>query len=792
MSQEKRHELEEISIKDLLEPFTRNWFWFVLSVIVAIAISFIYLRYTTPKFETKATVLIKDKNENGLSTDLDPFRNLGIFKRFSQGKLENDLAILNSRRIISKVVEELDFNIKYEVEGRVITNELYPNPPIRITYIKKRDSIDYPSNIPKLFINVISETQFKLSDEIENYGVFNFGEKISLSGISLILTPDNILNNSTEELINNTYIITYTKTVDLALEYQESIEILNDVDNSNVIAIGMQTPVKEKAEDFINELVRQYNLDAVEDQNLIAHKTAEFIDSRIEIIIKDLDSVETSKEEFKVKNHLTDIEVESQIVLSGATEYNSKQVEYYTQIDIIESVLEYLNNKDNKDSVELLPSNLGIKEGDLSSSIDTYNQLVLEHNRLLSLSTNKNPIVINLKEQITKLRANLLESLVNHRNALKVALREINQQENRFNSRLSKVPAQEKYFRDIVRQQQIKEELYIFLLKQREEASIKLATTTLKAKIIDSALSSKEPISPNKQSIYLQSIVIGLLIPFILIYLNNLLNTKIKNRKDVEKELKSLSLIGEIPKIKGDAGHVIQASDRSVLAESFRILRTNLQYFFINKLTNDSSKTIFVTSTIKGEGKTLVAFNLALTLSYAGKKVALVGADIRNPQLQRYLPKEHRKHQGLTEYIMRKDLSVNEIIVPSEFDNLDIVLSGVIPPNPAELLLQSRVEHFFDDLNVNYDFIIVDTAPSMLVTDTLLLSKYSDVILYVIKANYTDKKLLEFPKDAVEDGRLKNVALVLNGVTMNNFGYGNKYGYAYSKEKPSLKERLFG
>jgi len=789
MSQELKNEFEEPSIKELLVPYTRKWFWFMVSIIITLVASYIYLRYTTPKYETKATVLIKERTDNGLSADLDPFKNLGIFKRFSKGKLENELAILNSRRIISKVIEELDFNIKYEVEGRVITNEVYPNSPIRIIYTSLSDLNYDPSTIPKLKVNILSDTQFNLSNEEEEFGVFNFGDKVSLATVEFVLTPNDEFKDGLESLIGKIFMISYKETIALALAYQEKIEIINDVDNSNVVSINMQSSVKAKAEDFINELVHQYNLDAAEDINLIAHKTAEFIDSRIEIIIKDLDSVETNKEEFKIDNHLTDIETESQIVLAGATEYNNKQVEYYTQIEVMESLLEYLNKSD---SIELLPANVGEGEGELNSSISYYNQLVLEHNRLLRNSTDQNPIVINIENQIINYRASIIESLNNKRNALKVALRDINKQEYKFNDRLSKVPAQEKYFREIVRQQEIKEELYIFLLKQREEASIKLATTTLKAKIIDVALSSKEPISPNKRVIYMGASLIGLLMPFLFIYTRDLLNTKVENRKDVEKELKNLSLVGEIPNIKGNADHIVRVNDRSVLAESFRILRTNLQYFFINKMKDEESKSIFVTSTIKGEGKTLVAFNLALTLSYSGNKVALVGADIRNPQLQRYLPKKDRKHQGLTEYLVKKDLRIDDVIVPSEFNNVDIVLSGVIPPNPAELLLQDRVGEFFDELKDLYDYVIVDTAPSMLVTDTLLINKYADVTLYVIKANHTDRKLLEFPKEAIDDGRLNNVALVLNGVTMNNFGYGNKYGYAYSKEKPSLKERIFG
>ncbi len=787
MSLELKNELEESSIKELLTPYTRRWIWFVIGLFVALIVAFIYLRYTVSQYETSATILIKDKGDDSFSADLAPFSNLGIFKRYNKGKLENELAILRSRQIISDAITALQLNTRYEIEGRVITNEVYPNAPIRINYFKLRDSIS--TYIPKLQVIIISETQFELKKEEENYGTFNFGEKITLPEIALMITPNEYIKDKGASLIGKTYIISYSNTVDLALYYQKALIISNEDQNSNVVTISLQSSVKEKAEDFINELIRQYNLDAAEDQNLIAIKTANFIDERIGIIIKDLDSVESDKEEFKVENRLTNIEAESQLILSGATEYNTKQIDYHTQIEIIESVLEYLKNSK---TIQLLPANIGLEGGELATSIDYYNQLVLERNRLLRNSTVQNPVIINIDDQLKGLRESVIESLENHRKGLQVALRGINKQENRFNSRLSQVPAQEKVFRGIVRQQEIKEQLYIFLLKQREEASIKLASTTVRAKIIDSAYTSKLPTSPKKDIIYLGAGLIGLLIPFLFIYVQDLLNTKVENRKDVENELKDISLIGEIPKIKGNTEQIIKANDRSVLAESFRILRTNLQYFFVNKMKEDKNKAIFVTSTIKGEGKTLVAFNLALTLSYSGKKVALVGADIRNPQLQRYLPKDVRDNKGLTEYIMKEDLGINEVITPSEFKNLDIVLSGAIPPNPAELLMLPRVETFFTELKANYDYIIVDTAPAMLVTDTLIISKFSDVTLYVIKANYTDKKLLKFTKETIVDGRLKNVALVLNSVAMNNFGYGNKYGYAYSKEKPSLKERLFG
>ncbi|MCW8981717.1 MAG: polysaccharide biosynthesis tyrosine autokinase, partial [Altibacter sp.] len=320
-----------------------------------------------------------------------------------------------------------------------------------------------------------------------------------------------------------------------------------------------------------------------------------------------------------------------------------------------------------------------------------------------------------------------------------------------------------------------------------------LAVTAPKAKIVDLAYSSKAPVAPNRPLIYMGALLAGLLVPFIGVYGSFLLNTKVANRRDVERVLTDTPLIGEIPRLKKSDDELIQHNDRSILAESFRILRTNLQYLFVNKEKEAAAtKTVFVTSTIKGEGKTFVAFNLALTLALTGKKVVLLGADIRNPQLHRYLPEAFRKNKGLTEYIIDPSLTAGELTAQSEYNpNLSIVLSGVIPPNPAELLMQERTTRIFDELSEDFDYIIVDTAPSMLVTDTILINKMADILLYVVRAGFTDKRLLEFPKDAINDGRLANMAVVLNNVTMSNFGYGNKYGYTYSNEKKSLRDRMF-
>jgi tyrosine-protein kinase Etk/Wzc len=311
--------------------------------------------------------------------------------------------------------------------------------------------------------------------------------------------------------------------------------------------------------------------------------------------------------------------------------------------------------------------------------------------------------------------------------------------------------------------------------------------------VVDSANTLKIPVFPNKLFIYLFAILLGLTIPFLFISLYNLLSTRVQSRKDVEKVHVTTPVIGEVPKLGRADEELVKQNDHSILAESFRILRTNLQYLLLQKnAAGKVNKKVIVTSTIKGEGKTFVAFNLALTLSLTGKRVVLVGADIRNPQLQRYLPPSYKNNIGFTEYIVDKTVKVDDLVLQSEYDsNLSIVLSGAIPPNPAELLLQPRVDAFFEEIEDSFDFIIIDTAPSMLVTDTLLLSKHADVTVYVIRANYTDKKLLEFSYDAIQEKKLHNVALVVNDVTLSNFGYGNKYGYTYTATKKTYWQRLF-
>ncbi|MDN3723952.1 polysaccharide biosynthesis tyrosine autokinase [Aequorivita sp. SDUM287046] len=781
---------EELSLREVIEQYSRYWYFFVIGAAVALFVAFLYLRYTPQLYQSQATIIIKDEKSQS-PLEMAAFSQFGSFlSRFKNNQIENELAIFNSKRIISEAVKNLQLNIKYEVMGNIKTSEMYGYKPFEVQYQSFVES-DSREPIPTLYIEMISDSQFVLEDETRsNKTTHKFGERIPLFFGEITVLPNLDAREKFEAYLNRTILVSYSSVERVALDFQSRVNILNTDAKSNVVELSIQTQNKAKGQDFLNELIQQYNKDAVQDRNEIARKTSEFIESRLQIITRELDSVETNKEDFKSTNRLTDIQAEAQITLENASEFNKRQLDVATQLELSNTMIDYMKTSSAN---ELLPANIGISNENVGTAVNNYNELILYRNKLLQTSTPKNPVVQSVNEQISQMRNNILGSLENSKNALKIAMKDLNVQENIISSKISQVPAKEKIFRGIERQQTIKEQLYLFLLQQREEASIALAATSDRAKIVDSAYGSDQPVSPKKPLIYLGALLAGLLIPFGGIYSFYLLSTKVKSRKDVEKQLKSIPIIGEIPKVQKGDSDLIQHNDRSIMAEAYRILRTNLQYLFINKLEeSEKGKTIIVTSTIKGEGKTFVAFNLALTLAITGKKVVLVGADIRNPQLQRYLPEHLKANKGLTEFIVYENLEVSEVITKSEYnENLSIVLSGAIPPNPAELLMQKRTAHFIEALQKEFDYVIMDTAPAMLVTDTIIINKLADITLYVVRAGYTDKRLLEFPQDAINDGRLANVAVILNNVDIQNFGYGNKYGYAYSREERSLLQRIF-
>ena len=779
---------KEDSISDVVYGYTKYWFYFFLSVLAFIISASIFLRYANPIYSVSSTIIIKDEKSGGGAAELAALTDLSFFSNFSSSKIDSELTILESKTLIAKTVENLGLNVRYFNQGTFKTTELYDYKP----FIIKFQDVSQTQLVPQLEIILQKNQRYSLTivdteTTIENA---QFGEKYVLPFADIVLLPNQSNTALLETFIEKNILVEYKDIESVASSFSSNLELNHDGKNGEVVQLNLKSPKPAKGEKFLNELVHQYNVDARKDKSQIANKTAEFIDSRLEIITEELDSVEKNKERFKTNNRLTDIDTEAALVLENSNEFSKRQVDLLTRLEMVDSYYTYVINSDDN---QLLPVTIGFDNQSIAAALTGYNTLISDRQRLLSSSTENNPVVQNLESQIKDIKRTILKDVDNQRKSIASALSGLKNQEDGLNTRLSKVPYQEKMFREILRQQNIKEELYLFLLKQREETAITLAVTSDKAKVVDSANTLKIPVFPNKLFVYLLAFILGIAIPFLIISLYNLLSTRVQSRKDVEKVHVTTPVIGEVPKLGRADEELVKQNDHSILAESFRILRTNLQYLLLKKnAAGKVNKKVIVTSTIKGEGKTFVAFNLALTLSLTGKRVVLVGADIRNPQLQRYLPPSYKNNIGFTEYIVDKTVKLDDLVLQSEYDsNLSIVLSGAIPPNPAELLLQPRVDAFFEEIEDSFDFIIIDTAPSMLVTDTLLLSKHADVTVYVIRANYTDKKLLEFSYDAIQEKKLNNVALVVNDVTLSNFGYGNKYGYTYTATKKTYWQRLF-
>lgn len=784
---ENKTNTKEDSINDIINGYTRYWFYFLISILLSGVLAAMFLRYANPIYSSSSTIIIKDEKSGGGAAELAALTDLSFFSNFSSSKIDSELTILESKTLIAAAVESLGLNVSYFNQGTFKTTELYQYKP----FVVKFSNVSQTQVVPQLEIKIQKNQRFSLlvvdtETTIENA---QFGEIYSLSFADIVLLPNQSNASLLESFIEKNILVEYKTVESVASLFSLALELIHDGKNGEVVQLNLSSPKPLKAENFLNELVYQYNLDARKDKSQIAKKTAEFIDSRLEIITKELDTVERNKELFKTNNRLTDIDTEAALVLENSNEFSKRQVDLLANIEVVTSYLTYVQNTS---PFELLPTIIGTDSQNISVGITSFNALITERQKLLASSTISNPVVKNLELQIKDLKKTILRDIDNQIQSISSALSGLKNREEGLNNRLSKVPYQEKMFREILRQQNIKEELYLFLLKQREETAITLAVTSNKAKVVDSASTLKIPVFPNRLFVYLLAIILGIAVPFLIISLYNLLSTRIQSRKDVERVHATTAVVGEIPKLGRSDNELVKQNDNSILAESFRILRTNLQYLLVKGEKSNKHKKVIVTSTIKGEGKTFVAFNLALTLALTGKKVVLVGADIRNPQLQRYLPSSFKNNSGFTEYIIDESVKVSDITLQSEYNsNLSIVLSGAIPPNPAELLLQPRVDEFFNEIEGSFDYIIIDTAPSMLVTDTLLLNKHADTTVYVVRANYTDKKLLEFSYDAIQTKKLQNVALVINDVTMSNFGYGNKYGYTYTATKKTFWQKLF-
>ena len=765
---------EQINIQEILFRYLIHWPWFVVSVIVCVALAWGYLRLTTPVYNISATVLIKDEKKGGganMSSELEKMGLNGFVS--SSSNIENEIEVLKSRTLAREVVSSLGLFVTYMDEDKFPNKELYRTSPVlvsltpqeadRLPQTMEIDMLLQPAGAMDVQVKVGKKEYRKHLEKLP--AVFPTDE----GTVAFFANNDTLSSLRPESVTTERHITAYiNRPFAVAKGYAGSLSITPTSKATSVVTVSLKNSNTQRGKDYIDKLLEMYNINANNDKNEVAQRTAEFIDERIDIISKELGSTERDLENFKRSAGITDLTSEAQIALTGNAEYEKKRVENQTQINLVMDLKKYLQGS----GYEVLPANVGLQDAGVAGAIDRYNEMVAERKRLLRTSTESNPAIVNLTTSIRAMRSNIQTTLDATLKGLEITKADLIREASRYSRRISDAPTQERQFVSIARQQEIKSGLYLMLLQKREENAIVLAAIANNAKIIDEAQADSTPISPKRMTIYLAALVFGIGIPVGVIYLIGLTKFKIEGRADVEK-LTSLPVVGDIPLADEKTGAIaVFENQNNLMSESFRNVRTNLQF-----MIETGKNVILVTSTVSGEGKSFISANLAISLSLLGKKVVIVGLDIRKPGLNKVfnLPK---KEYGITQFLTNSTVNLMDLVHHSDINkNLYILPGGTVPPNPTELLARDGLEKAVEILRKNFDYVILDTAPVGMVTDTLLIGRVADLSVYVCRADYTRKTEFTLINELAENNKLPNLCIVINGLDLQKKKYGYYYGY---------------
>ena len=762
--------------REILDAVILHWHWFAISIIGCLFVAFLYLRCKSPVYSTWAEVLIKedDPYKRRMSGGgLADFTQLGVLTN-SNG-FDNEVEILGSKTLARRAVTNLKLYVRYSFNGVLRDEELYRTSPV-VADMSPVD-LDTLSMPLSLEITPLQEGGYHIEGvalrEHFEANVKGFPVRVkTLSGWVALRPNPNFVGASDGRTLR----IGIFRPAIMAEAFLGATSIEPISKMTTIARITMSDTQRQRAEDYMNELIRVYNEDANEVKNEVALKTEAFVNKRIKIIDAELGTTESDLELYKKRNQLVDLMSDAEAAYKGLENYQTQQIELQTQMLLVKSLKEYVDNPANY--MEIIPANLGLTDESLNSMIAGYNAKVVERKRLLTTAPESSPVVVSITNAISSLYPGIRHSLSTVYDNMRVQKRHVDEQYDLFIGRLSDAPTQERVLTDIGRQQSVKAALYQILLQKREENAISLASTVDKAQVIDAPESTIRPISPKKKLVVLIALVLGVAIPAGLIYLLNLLRYRIEGRNDIEKltDLAVLSDIFVAGDLKdGKRAIVVRENSNDIMEETFRSLRTNLGF-----VMKKSEKVLLCTSVMPGEGKTFVSTNLAMSMALMGRKVLVVGLDIRKPRLAKLFGLV-TGHHGLTTYLAGEDSSdgfLREQIFNSGMHaNLDVLPAGLIPPNPGELITSERLDDAFARFREWYDMVIVDTPPVGLVSDTLLLGRLADATLIVCRCDYSLKRNFNIVNTIHQEGKLPKMNLVLNGVDLQQRKYGYYYGY---------------
>lgn len=759
--QQKQQDIREFDFIKLFFHCLRYWYWFVLCGAISFGLASLYTQSKNKVYLTYAPIIIRTDNNmsrSSLQTDM-----LELMGYQTSKIIEDEIQIIRSHTIMEQVVRTLNLQIDYRKKVGLRWEGQYPNPDVVLTL--QPGAID---SIRGLLVQIErTESDYILAvtyrEEETKIHIESLNDPIPTNAGLLTFTEHKVMNSGDKLRIS----VGSVKSI--ANGYIGSLVCRPANKESNVIILSMNSDLPRRAADIITKVVELYNLDAVIDKNIMATNTANFIDERLKIVESELGEVETAVESYLKDNKLTDISRELNLVLSNKTTYQKELMEVETQINLLKYLEEYLNDTSNLQV--MIPSNLGVKDAALQKLISDYNAILLQQMRMARSATELNPSYMQSVEEAKILRQTILSSIDNIHRGLLIQKSDLAKKDYELTSRLYKTPETERKYVEIKRQQEIKEKLYIYLYQKREENALALASTVMPAKIIDAPIVAGQT-APRSKRIMMIALAIGLGLPFMIIFLIDYLNDEVKDLREFQSVVKA-PFLGHVLYMPSDKVVAVDSHNNSAQAELFRTIRTNLRFM----LTDKKSPIILVTSALNGEGKSYVAINVAASLALLKKKVIVVGLDIRKPTLSQYL---HIDFKGeLTSYLLDPTISLDDMIIPSgAVDNLDVLPSGAIPPNPGELIQSARLETLFNALKERYDYVIVDTAPLYLVSDTFHLDKYADMTIFVTRANYISREMLPYIQDIYASQKMHNMACILNASTGGKRGYGyGRYGY---------------
>ena len=789
----KNSDEKPFDYKALLFEFVVRWPLIFSCVLLALGGAYVYLRYQPPVFSVSSTVLIKqgDKSKASAMGQLAAMQDLGTVSMANN--FDNEVEILQSYSLIQKVVERLGLYITYaEARKQGYDIPLYSQTPVRI-WMSPDDAERLPS-VLRILIDGQKDGKQSVAVKFTLNGEEQVIQKNYQKLPSVFVTPVGTLSFSADSTLASGVSYQLQAEVSapsaMAGSYKSRLSAVPTSDFTSIVRLTISDTNIRRGQDFLNTLVTIYNDDANEDKNQVALHTAQFIDERIAVINDELGVTETELADYKQRAGITDLTADAQRALQGSSEYEQKRAENANQLRLVGDLRAYLENPANRD--EVIPANVGLTDNGLVNIVNQYNELMIERKRLLRSSKATSPAVINLDEAIAATRATVLTTVANVERTLQITRNNLALEAGKYRTRISNTPRQEQELRNISRQQEIKAGLYLMLLQKREENAITLAAKANNGRMVESPRVSGY-VSPNKRNFYLIALILGLGIPIGGIWLLRLFRFKIEGRSDVER-ITDIVVVGDIPLVKEKTENpiVISENRNEIMEEVFRSLRTNLQY-----LLQEDQKVILFTSTSAGEGKTFSATNLAASLAFMEKKTVVVGLDIRRPSLTRVFALD-KKFPGITQYLAAPSTTdLLSLCLPTAVSsNLYVLPSGTIPPNPTELVARKSLESAIEILKQHFDFVVLDTAPIGMVTDTQLIARVADLCVYVCRADYTRKSEFAQINEVRQDKHIAHLCVLINGINMDKrkngyyygygkygkygkYGYGRKYKYGY-------------